>query len=263
MIANYHTHTARCHHADMVPDEAFVEAAIGAGLTILGFSEHAPWPYETDTCFKGMRMDTEEFPQYVESVRRLQKRYQDKIRIYLGLECEYYPKYLPWLASVRDQLDFVILGNHWADTDEFGNTYGYYYKTSDELRRYTEVQVEAMESGLFCYAAHPDFGFSSWPQADEVFASCARTICRAAKRLNMPIEYNLYGLEKGERRGHPGLGYPCSRFWEIAAEEGCTALIGYDAHYLRHLQNTKYRDMAEAFLRGLGLSVLETLPGLE
>jgi len=263
MIANYHTHTVRCHHADKVEDAAFVEAAIGAGLKVLGFSEHAPWPYETDTWEKGARMNNAQFEEYVSSVRRLQKQYEGKIRIYLGLECEYYPKYLPWLGSVRDQLDYVILGNHWPETDEFGAKYMYYSTTPEELERYTKIQVEAMESGLFCYAAHPDFGFSSWQKADEVFETCARTICKAAKRLEMPLEYNLYGAEKRERRGHPGLGYPCAEFWEIAAEEGCDAVIGYDAHYLRHLQNTKYRDGAEKFLHGLGLNVLETLPGLE
>ena len=41
---NYHTHTTRCKHA-FGEDEAFVQAAITAGFDVLGFADHAPWPY--------------------------------------------------------------------------------------------------------------------------------------------------------------------------------------------------------------------------
>ena len=39
LIANYHTHTKRCHHA-CGEDREYVEAAIESGLKILGFSDH-------------------------------------------------------------------------------------------------------------------------------------------------------------------------------------------------------------------------------
>ena len=41
MIANYHTHTWRCRHADGTERE-YVETAIEAGFKILGFSDHTP-----------------------------------------------------------------------------------------------------------------------------------------------------------------------------------------------------------------------------
>ena len=43
MIANYHTHTWRCHHADGTERE-YVENAIAAGIKILGFSDHTYVP---------------------------------------------------------------------------------------------------------------------------------------------------------------------------------------------------------------------------
>ncbi len=43
MIANYHTHTWRCHHAKGTERE-YVERAIEGGLKILGFSDHTPYP---------------------------------------------------------------------------------------------------------------------------------------------------------------------------------------------------------------------------
>ncbi len=42
MLANYHTHTERCYHASG-EDKEYVEAAIKAGLKVLGFSDHCPW----------------------------------------------------------------------------------------------------------------------------------------------------------------------------------------------------------------------------
>ena len=44
MIANYHTHTWRCRHADGTERE-YVERAIEGGLKILGFSDHSPYPF--------------------------------------------------------------------------------------------------------------------------------------------------------------------------------------------------------------------------
>jgi len=63
---------------------------------------------------------------------------------------------------------------------------------------------------------------SQYPEFDGHAKDLAREICRAAKALNMPLEYNLTGCEK-QRNDPRGLGYPCCRFWEMAAEEGCTA----------------------------------------
>ena len=41
-MVNYHTHTPRCHHAEGSERE-YVAAAIEAGFTTLGFSDHAPY----------------------------------------------------------------------------------------------------------------------------------------------------------------------------------------------------------------------------
>ena len=67
--ANYHTHTARCGHA-IGTDEEYVQAAIQAGLTTLGFSDHAAYP----TPCPGLRMNIEQIPDYYQSIRSLQEK---------------------------------------------------------------------------------------------------------------------------------------------------------------------------------------------
>ena len=43
--ANYHTHTPRCRHAGGSERE-YIENAIAAGMTTLGFSDHTPYFFE-------------------------------------------------------------------------------------------------------------------------------------------------------------------------------------------------------------------------
>ena len=86
MIANYHTHTIRCHHAEGSEVE-YVESAIRNGLKILGFADHTPYNIPKPRPF---RMQPEELPDYTGTIRTLAERYRDQIDIFIGMEVEYY-----------------------------------------------------------------------------------------------------------------------------------------------------------------------------
>ena len=98
MFANYHTHTARCHHATG-EDKAYVEAAIQNGFQVLGFSDHCPWIF-SDGYVSPIRMTPDELDGYVTSLTALKKEYAADITIYIGLESEYVPEMLPEAAKV-------------------------------------------------------------------------------------------------------------------------------------------------------------------
>ena len=121
MKANYHTHTTRCGHAEGT-DEQYVLAAIGAGYDTLGFSDHVPYPYKSGFANVGVRMTMDKLPGYVRGVRALKEKYAGKIRILAGFECEYFPEYMGWMKDMKEenQLDYLILGNHYELTDEGG-----------------------------------------------------------------------------------------------------------------------------------------------
>lgn len=263
MRTNYHTHTYRCGHADTLPEEAWIEAAIGSGFQVLGFSDHTPWPYAGGHPFPGVRMNLSELSSYIDTIRNLQQQYRDQIHIYLGLECEYYPAYAPWLDSIRGMFDYLILGNHWPISDESGVKHFMYSSTPEEVSYYADYLIDAMQTGWFHYIAHPDMGMTSYTTFDNTCIDASYRICRKAKEMNLPLEYNLYGVEKAAQDGFAGLGYPCHAFWEIAKDVGCNAIIGHDAHFIRHLTNPVYRAQAEKDLSGLGIHILDTLPGLE
>ena len=254
---NYHTHTNRCHHAQG-EDEAYVQAAIEAGYDVLGFADHSPWPYRSGFV-SDMRMTVAGLPQYLASIRDLARRYQSQIEILAGLECEYFPDYIPWLRNMMDEapLDYIILGNHFDTSDETGKSFGWVVDPQG-IRRYVIMTVKGMETGLYTYLAHPDLFLLRREVFTQECADASRELCRTARAMGMPLEYNLQG--RVNHQIFPDtLGYPCDAFWAIAAEEGCQAIIGVDAHQPASLIQADY-DEVRQHLQSMGLAVVDRLP---
>ena len=267
-LANYHTHTWRCQHARGTEEE-YVKAAINQGFGVLGFSDHTPWPYESDF-ISGMRMRLDQFDGYRNTVLLLRKRYGDQIEIPLGLECEAFPEYMEWLGDFKEAyLDYAILGNHYDYNDE-GDHYalyplgGFYFgrcTRPEQVRRYGERTLFGMGSGLFDCLAHPDLFMHTYPGFDADCRAVSRDICQAARELDMPLEFNLLGFTRHiQERARGWLGYPAPEFWEIAAECGCRAIIGFDAHDAVMLTRMDLYDEARRILNNLGIEILDRLP---
>ena len=85
-LANYHTHTYRCNHAQGA-EEDYVCRAIEAGYAVLGFSDHTPWPVPHPDSPR-VRMSLDQLDGYVHGVRQAASRHADEIRVLVGLECE-------------------------------------------------------------------------------------------------------------------------------------------------------------------------------
>ena len=261
MLKNYHSHTARCGHAWGTDDE-FVQAAIHAGFGVLGFSEHAPWPFadgyrELDY---RQRITMEELDGYLEAMQRLKEKYKNQIEIRIGLECEYFPQYFDWLKTVKPKLDYLLLGVHCADSDEHLTHYYARSTKTEQVEEYMRCVLAGMESGLFAYLAHPELCLGDYPVYDEVCKEMVHAICRKARQHHMPLEYNLYGVDKQHRGRQKGLGYPCKLFWEAAASHGCTAIIGVDAHRPEHFNRQRFLD-ARDYLTSLGMQVIDEIEG--
>lgn len=258
---NYHTHTTRCGHA-VGSDRAYVESAIKGGYEVLGFSDHSPWRYADRGFVSGIRMKPDLLPDYVRSVRDLQERYKDRIEIRLGLECEYFGDYVPWLRRMirRERIDYVIFGNHYYESDERYPYFGHNTHTWEMLDLYEQSALQGIESGLFAYMAHPDLFMRSYARFDERCEKISRSICRRAAQVGLPLEYNVSLIEYNEIKGV--VGFPHPAFWEIAAAEGCTAIVGMDAHNNRDLERSTYYDRGIAALQGLGMKITDTIPYL-
>lgn len=255
MKHNFHTHTFRCMHASGA-DEDFVCAAIEEGFSCIGFSDHSPWPYQRHV--SGMRMPASQLEDYVQSIRSLQNKYRGEIEILLGLECEYFPEYLPWLKEQiqKYRLDYLILGHHFSPS-EFGGVYNGGLSTPQELQLYRNAALDAMDSGLFAYFAHPDLFMNGYQVFDEHAEAVSRDIIEKALETNTPLEFNLLGYARGKHNGRPG--YPFPDFWRLAAEYGATAILGIDAHTPDAYADRALIGESERFLQNLGIPVTDNI----
>ena len=263
MKANYHTHTTRCQHADGT-DEEYVRAALRGGFQVLGFADHAPWPYRGGFV-SGIRMRCEELPEYVGAIRALREKYAGQLTVHIGLEAEYFPRYHDHLLRMREQgIGYYILGQHYSDSEEDTIYTGLDCRTDDGVRRYAEAAVKGIRTGLYRYVAHPDLFMRA--RRDEDFnAACeaaADMICQAAKEQGMPLEYNLAGLESRERdeaEGRARRGYPCPAFWRYARKWENETIIGVDAHEPQSLTDVPLWERAARRLTDLGYTIIDHL----
>ena len=251
MQANYHTHTPRCRHAQGTERE-YIENAVKGGLKILGFSDHAPYCFDGDY-YSSFRMTREELPDYVNAVSALKEEYRNRLEIHLGVEIEYYPKYFSkTLELLRQQpIEYMILGQHFVGNKTEKWYSGRESTEIDVLDFYCGQCVEAMQTGLFTYFAHPDLVVSTGSEAE--YTRQMRRLCRAANDCHVPMELNLLGIREGRH-------YPNPRFWQIAGEEGVSVVIGIDAHDPAHILRPDVEEKAMELVRDNGLDLLETVP---
>jgi len=248
MITNLHTHTSRCRHARGTETE-YVEEARKGGIRKLGFSDHTPQWFDGDY-YSRFRMRRHELDGYIDSVLSLRDQYANKISIHLGLEAEYYPKYFPELLSrLRDTpVEYLLLGQHYIG-NEIGDQYsGWKTADAEHLRRYCSQVADALYTGLFTYLAHPDL--INYVGDANIYRSHVRTICKAAKDCDIPLEMNLLGIR--EQRN-----YPNPDFWAVAAEEGCTVILGIDAHEPENLNDSQTEARARQIASRYGLQLVE------
>ena len=253
MKANYHTHTYRCHHA-FGSEWEYVEKAIEAGIKTLGFADHTPYPFP-DGYRSRVRMLPEQLAHYIETIEKLRKLYGDRIELLCGLETEYYPDLFPaYLEMLRETpgVQYLILSQHF-----YGNEYdtGLHMRlpVEDEelLARYVDQVIAGMETGRFLYVGHPDL--RNFVGDLEIYRKHMRRLCQASIRTDTPLEINLLGY----REQH---WYPRADFWEVAGEEGCTAILGSDAHRPEHIYNAEHVAELKEMARKYDLKLVEELP---
>ena len=106
MWANFHMHSHYCDGKGALQE--YVAAAQAQGMPSLGFSSHAPVPFECVWCMKSTRLE-----DYIREVESLQ-RTTTGIELYKGLEVDF----IPGVISPRDfapRLDYTIGSIHFID----------------------------------------------------------------------------------------------------------------------------------------------------
>lgn len=254
MRSNFHTHTFRCGHAEGTERE-YIEAAIKAGIKTLGFSDHTPQIFGTDYV-SPVRMTVDKVFDYAETINALKKEYEKDIKIYLGFEAEYYPKCFSRLLDLYRQInpDYVILGQHSADNEYDGELF--LNATDDEkiLAKYAAQVIEALDTGVFSYVAHPDaMNFTGY---DITYEKYMLAVCEKAKAKDIPLEVNFLGLANGRH-------YPTEKFWRCAKAVGNKVIFGIDAHSVDEIEKcAQTEERALKFLEPSNLEITDKIKNL-
>ena len=243
---NYHSHTYRCGHAEPdMSDEEYVLDYIKMGFKKIAITDHCPEKNKIDKRHN-MRMDYSQKDEYLDSIKKLQEKYKDKIKIETGFEVEYLPGEEENIKELKEEVDKIVLGQHFVYDDNKNLKIFRMDMFSDkELERYGEYIEKAMSLGIPDIVAHPDIFMMGRNGFGEKEAEVTNRICKASERYNIPLEINLNDIFHKTYRENKILNndsiekqkeklyrvyYPCRQFWEIATNYNIQVLYGIDAH---------------------------------
>ena len=229
-LVDYHTHTVRCGHAEGTM-EAYLEAALAAGIREYGFSCHIPmyWlPEEKRDPGIAMRMD--ELETYVQDVLRMRDRYPE-IPIRLGIEADFIPGREEDLMKVLEPYpwDYVIGSVHFIGDWDFDNpaSVNRYaeWDISELYAKFFTLETMAARSGLFDIMAHIDlikkFGHRPSHDLGRLYADVAQVMADAG----VAIELSTAGLRKPVREI-----YPNPQLLKECCDRNVPLVISSDAH---------------------------------
>ena len=222
MIVDLHNHTKLCNHAKGEMYE-YIESAINKGVKFFGFSDHAPMDFD-----KKYRMNFKQMKNYEGEVKKLQKKYQDRINIFLGYEVDYLPGYIDDRV-LNAKVDYLIGSVHflkeWGfDNPEFIGEYK--NRNIDKIwEEYFEAIKNMAKSRLFDIVGHIDLikVFKYLPKKE--IKMIAKDAIKEIKKADMTIELNMAGYKKPIKEL-----YPSKDILEMIEEYDISVTFGSDAH---------------------------------
>jgi histidinol-phosphatase (PHP family) len=250
---DYHIHTLFSDGKANAED--YVEPAISAGFSEIGFSEHL-------TLFKEKQdwtIDIKRVHEYIRSINNLRKK-TTSIEIRTGFEVDYFPgKEEETYAFLSDlKVDYIIGSVHYLGEKTVDEGPSFYEgKNFDRLfTNYFKMVEEAIESGLFDIIAHCDliriYGFKPTFNPEYLYYSLAKCL----KTHDVAYEVNTNG------RNRPlGDFYPDRRFLHIFNEEGVPVCVNSDAHFPARV--AQHFDEAYQLLKDAGYTEMATFKNRE
>lgn len=241
---DYHIHSS--YSDGRSSPEDYIEPAIIAGLSEIGFSEHL-------TLFKDpedWNMNPVNIAPYISHLETLREKIKE-IKIKISLEVDFFAGKEAEIRAYLDPLplDYIIGSVHYLGekTVDVGPEF-YEGKSIDKLfESYFDSVVAAVASGLFDIIGHCDliriYGYK--PSFDQ--EPLYRKLAKAMKKHNVAFEVNTNG------RNRPLADfYPDRRFLHIFAEENVPVCVNSDAHMPSRVG--QYFDEAYDLLRYVGFN---------
>ena len=235
--SNYHTHTCFCDGKN-TPEEMVLEA-IRLGCPELGFSGHSYTFFDESYC-----MSRENTKAYVAAVRQVQQKYSDKIKIWLGIEQDYYS------GESTDGYDYVVGSVHYVKKDGVylsvdssrnglinsvqtfygGDFYSFiedYYKAVADVYRKTKCQI----IGHFDLVTKFNKDGSLFDTQHPRYQAAAQKALDALLEADAVLEVNTGAIS----RGYTTEPYPAKDILSRWRAAGKKIIFSSDCHSREHL----------------------------
>ncbi len=247
MLFSYHTHCEFCDGRTSASGMA--AAAFKAGYAVIGFSSHAPIPFNTTWNLKWPRIK-----DYEKTIRDLAAEWGPRgMDILLGLEIDYIEN----VASPADdsynaiKLDYKIGSTHYITglpgkpftVDETAEAFERHVNANSGgdaapvWKEYYRRLTEMIEKGGFDIIGHFDLvkknnvGARWFDEGSRAYTDSAFAAVDRAAELDCIAEVNTGGLARGKTKET----YPSSAILKRMREKGLRLTIGDDAHAPGHL----------------------------
>jgi len=207
--------------------EEFVDSAIKAGLKEVCFLDH----FTKRNVRTRNSMTQEEIPQYCHEVQELQKRYADQIRIKVGLEVDFNPKYISLFEDIVGRYQFDCIGSsvHFInDINIVSRHVVREYSQLDTVRlfySYIEEMFKMINYNYFDIVCHLDVIKKFGLKADLSLMGGYNTLLAEIKKKGLVVELNTSGY------AHPvGEPYPSLDILTLCHKADIEVTLGSDAH---------------------------------
>lgn len=244
MLSDNHMHTRYSPDSDAEPEQMIL-AAIEKGMKTICITDHMDKDYYVD----GKEFVFDLF-QYKNELQALKEKYQDRIKLRIGVELGLQPHLQEFCRTVCESIsfDFVIGSTHVAKgRDPY---FPEFYQGRRDEDAYREVLVETLENikkyQEFDSLGHLDYmvRYGKYREKEysyKLFADEIDEILRFLIENGKGLEVNAGGLKYGLPFAHP---HPdvLRRYRELGGE---IITIGSDAHKPEHVgyDFSKVRDM--------------------
>ena len=265
MKNNYHTHSTFCDGKE--PIDLFVQRASQLHYNQLGFSSHAPVPFEND-----FGICEEAIPDYTATIHALQSQYPD-LQLFCGLECDFIPGMTKPFSYFKNtfHLDYIIGGVHlvrqphsdhiWfidgSKREIYDDGLAEYFggDVRKAVTAFWEQSFEMIETQQFDIIAHFDKikmhnQKRFFTEEEDWYTKLADHCIELIHQKHLIVEINTRGIYKGRCPDY----YPSDYLLKQVAHYHIPVVVSTDAHKSEEL--ALGRDEAIEHLKSLGINYL-------
>lgn len=251
-----------CKYCDGVGEpREYVEEAIRKGFKVIGFSSHAPIPFDNPWTMK-----EENVNRYIDTIRKLKIEYMDRIDIYIGLETDYFEGDSRDIFN-RYEVDYQIGSVHFfsdyrsntyfsvdGSAEDFKRTLNEYFdgNIKDLVSSYYEQLIQMIVKHQPDILGHLDVIKKNngneryFSEQEKWYVTQIHRLLDVVKNYGTIIEVNTGGIT----RGYIKEPYPSKWILKACKERDIDVMVNSDAHAVEFIDG--YFDLAFSYLKEVG-----------